>query len=139
MKPILPEFTIVSVYRSENKESVNEHNHGEVLEGLKLVNVGFKELIGKYEGETEKSILIVGKKASKLAKMIANKYKQDWYLYCDQDRNAEIVSIKNGTRENIGVFKEILPIKAAELSLYTYDPLFLYAYDPLAKKYYSCG
>lgn len=131
MRPILQEFTIVSVYRSENKESVNLNNHEDVLEGLRLVNVGFKELIGKYEGETEKSILIVGKKASKLAKMIARKYNQESYLYCDQDRNAELIFTESGLKENIGKFKQISPAKVADLPSYTYDPL--------AKKYYSCG
>lgn len=131
MKPILPEFAIVSVYSSENKESVNQKNHEKVLDGLGYLTVRHKELIGKFEGESEKSIIIFGKRATKLAKMIARNYNQECYLYCDQDRNAELVFTEDGKRENIGTFKEIAPSKAAELSSYTYDPL--------AKKYYSCG
>jgi hypothetical protein len=119
MKHILPNFTIVSAYRKELSANANMTRHLEALQWLRNASIAHKEVYGYYEGEGERSILIVGGGCNSVADTLANQYGQDCYLYVHQDRSAEL---RGGIEQSLGTWQEVDKEDAMIADGFTVDP-----------------
>ena len=99
MRHLLEPFTIVSAYRKDLAPNVNMTRHLEALQFLRNASIPHKEVYGYYEGEGERSIIIVGQGCNAVADTLAGQYGQDCYLYVHQDRAAEL---RGGLEQSLG-------------------------------------
>lgn len=127
MKNILPKFTVVSAYRQDQEPNVNMERHLEALEWLRNASIPHKEVYGYYDGDGERSILIVGDGCNAVADTLANRYGQDCYLYVNQDRQAEL---RGGYTASLGTWQECGKEDAMMEDGHTVDPE--------TGKYYVC-
>jgi hypothetical protein len=78
---------LATVTRRENWEREAE------LEGiLTEANVGFKKVMGKYEGVDEIAFLVVGEGRLDMVRTLTEGFGQESYLKVDAERNATLVS-----------------------------------------------
>lgn len=114
-KPII----IFSVFRSDAQEFHNEDCHQVIKNVFDDRGINYKELIGFYKGNKEKSLLVFAEHEEKI-KELCKQFKQECYLYADSDRDAFLV-YPNKT-EKIGRLKSTTKEVAEKHDNYTYDP-----------------
>ena len=119
-------FVIIAL----NTES--ESHDLEILERIGFSSV--KTLIGVYNNKPELSYLIplndIEWQLKKL-KSIASEYNQHSILFVNDLRHAELLFIKSGLKENVGLFREVTKSLAIDKHSYTYDEM--------NKRYYIAG
>jgi hypothetical protein len=120
MKHLLEPFTIVSAYRKELAPNVNMTRHIEALEFLQNASIPHKEVYGYYEGEGERSILIVGGGCNSVADTLRARYDQDCYLYVNQDREAQLRGRESS--QDVGTWNEVGKEDAMLADGFTVDP-----------------
>ena len=120
MRHTLPNFTIVSAYRKELSANANMTRHLEALQFLRNASIPHKEVYGYYEGDGERSILIVGAGCNAVADTLRARYEQDCYLYVNQDRDAELRGLERG--QAIGKWQETNKEDAMMADGFTVDP-----------------
>lgn len=110
---------IFSVFRANETNEHNKDVHETVKVSLQSKNIGFKELMGVYNGVSELSLLVLAHNENAVKDLCAQ-FKQDCYLYSGPDRNTELVYPDN-RRESIGTLQRISEYEAKSLNSFTYD------------------
>ena len=92
---------IFSVFQSNKTKELNQANHESILERL-----GGTEVVGKYNGQDELSILWLGdNNLDREVQEICSRHSQECYMVVYYDNAAELV-YPDGTRKVIGYLKE---------------------------------
>lgn len=87
---VQPPVVIFSTYRTERTKQQNHDQHLRAVQFLRDKDVPFKELLGRFSGEEEESILVTAEHLM-VAKDIAWTTGQDYILQLDEYRNAELL------------------------------------------------
>lgn len=114
------EIIIFSVFQKDNPEYHNEDIHQTIKNVFDQNNVGYKELIGVYKGQEEKSLLVTAIHEDKV-KELCKQFNQECYLYSDSDRNTFLCYPDNKVI-NIGTLKSTTKDIAITKDSYSYDP-----------------
>lgn len=119
MKTLNVPQLIVSSF--ENTQTLEQNlAEFESLKGwLKVLDVPFKELVGRYKGVDERSVLI-SSEHRQLVDAIVRDWNQESYLELYYDGFAELV-FNNGSRERIGYIKPVSADEASKLDAFTLD------------------
>lgn len=116
-------FIIFSVTNKCNKGTRAElHANTEAVQFLESDNIAFKVVDGCYKGETETSYLVHARHV-KFVEVLCRAFDQESYLLVDAYRNAVLVYLKDGKREDIGQFQRADRDTALAQDGYTYDPV----------------
>ena len=110
---------IFSVFRANETNEYNKDVHETVKVSLQSKNIGFKELMGVYNGVSELSLLVLANHEN-VVKDLCAQFKQECYLFSGPDRNSELVYPDN-RRESIGTLQRISEHEAKTLKSFTYD------------------
>lgn len=89
MRQILPEIAIVTCWRHGKPNEENWRNWHQLLSQVR--HLPHKVVKGCYYNQIEPSILLAGEHANVVAAELAAQYKQDSYLYADEQRQAKLV------------------------------------------------
>lgn len=116
---IFPVVHIMSAFVSSNSNETNEHNHSKLKAELTDSGYGVKEVMGCYNGQLEKSLVVLGL-SDTLAKALAFKYNQESILKLHNDRFAEL-HFTNGEIVPLGQFVAVGRDEALENMGYTFD------------------
>lgn len=112
--------------------SVTKDDHGTLSEYIKSnkvfvtltkLDIDFKFLNGHYKGSDEVSILVAANDTTKeLVTEICKDYKQDCFLFLDEDRNSFYIEPDSQKSVYIGKFKSINKMALKGLDYWTFDP-----------------
>jgi hypothetical protein len=119
---IKPTIYIVSVFKSNQCDLVNNRKHQQTIEALKLAGTPVSELQGQYKGQPEKSILIVGLEFQPTVEKLARLFDQECYLVSHSDRSTDLV-YQDGTQIAIGQLRPVDGTNIAGLDSWTYSPI----------------
>lgn len=118
----IKETIFIMSAESKNVNSrVNFYNHEELISRLESYKIPFKEVIGVYNGTSERSVLIQGLNNELLIKSLCNDYRQECYLVSGADRSSFLV-FNNGTESYIGILIPVTQDEAIKNESYTLDP-----------------
>lgn len=120
MKNLSTHILIVSCYQKDLPEVGNAHNHYELLNRLRLLEVPFTEGVGYNEGVTEKIILLEGEH-KRVAEMICKMYNQNTYFEHNTDRMCYSVH-PSGVRDKIGEMLEVTKEDTIDKDFFTFIP-----------------
>jgi len=121
MRHITANFTIVSAYRKELSENVNMANHLDAVKTLTDAKIPHKEVYGYYNGDGERSILIVEPACQAIATELLERYGQESYLFVDCEQQGTLV-YADGSTESLGKWQSADPDDATAEESYTVDP-----------------
>ena len=122
MQAIKPEILIFSVFQKDRSNESNLDNHQCIIQRLSQLGIGYKVLDGVYQGETEKSILVVDSpEMRQTVESVCKQFNQDCYLKSDSQRNTSLV-YQDGTETQIGTLKRVSQDEAQKLDGYSVDP-----------------
>ena len=113
---------IFSVFQSHLSHGENLNNHKHTLVQLSRDNIGHKVVKGVYNGDSELSIIVDQKHVDHILRL-AKTYNQESILFSDQSRNSELVYIKTGKREPLGILTNVKQDYAIAQGSYTFDSL----------------
>ena len=125
-------FIIFSVFQSRLSKDENLENHKKVLRHLKDFGLKFKVVEGVYRGESELTILVpvINQVFDySTVEQLAHIYDQQWILFVDSDRNAELrfmvksfdASLNQVKSEKLGKFVATTKGIATQCENYTKD------------------
>lgn len=117
-----PDILIVSVFQTAKTESENQSAHNKVLTVLKSEGIPCIELLGRYNGVNEKSILLEGFENRRLVERLAKEFNQECYLESHNDR-ATFLVYQDGTRQSIGTLTAVSQDEAEQAIGYSYNPI----------------
>lgn len=121
MQYLKPEILIFSVFQKDRSNESNLDNHQCIIQRLSQQGIGYKVLDGVYQGETEKSILVVNSpEMRQTVESVCKQFNQECYLKSDSQRNTSLV-YPNGTEAHIGTLKRVSQAEAQKLNGYSVD------------------
>lgn len=118
---------LFSVKRGDLPESVNNSHHEMVHRVLGSIGARFVPVTGvtKRWGRERSFLVVLPERSSNDNTLhdsilaIAKRYNQDAVVYVHEDRFAELVSLKGGPTEPLGILKPVSERRAMELGEYT--------------------
>lgn len=119
-----PEVTLISAFNHKvltNAE--NEARHKELRGELQVRGLNFKEVLGSYKGDVEKTFVVNTNedKALTMVKVLACLYGQESILIVDQERKASLYDCNDGTITKLGRFCAVDALEASKLDNWTLD------------------
>ena len=111
-------FLIFSFFR-DGRSPLSPTEETELLEraGLK-----YKEVVGVYKGELERSYLVIDQGDAFVRVLdLAAKADQDTILVVDENRESQLYFIKSSKTEYLGEFKCVPETEARQVDSYTFD------------------
>lgn len=121
MRNIKPQILIFSVFQKNRADFENMDNHQCIIQRLSQLDIGFKVLDGVYQGEAEKSILVVDSpEMRRSVESICKQFNQDCYLRSDSERDTYLV-YPDGTETQIGTLKRVSQSEAEKMDGYSID------------------
>lgn len=92
-------------------------------------NIGFKQVLGSYKGQTENSFVAIVNDDAKLNVIIdiADLWSQESILVVDENRKAKLVFMKGLEVQKLGDFRPIDVLEAQNLDNWTLDGTQYYA------------
>ena len=119
---VKPHIFIFSVYRTSETKEDNLKNHNSVMKYLSEWGHDPVELIGRYKGVDEKSILITGQKNFDVVKGMCSVYNQETFLESNSDRQTDIIDVNTGERKRIGILESVTEKEALASRDFSYNP-----------------
>lgn len=119
MRTLSKSTLIFSAYLGIRTPGQNFEEHQNLKNWLRVMNIPFRELQGKYKGAEELSIQ-VSSDHRRVAEMVLRDYTQESYLELYYDGFAELV-FQDGGREKLGYLKQVTKAEADKLDAYSYD------------------
>lgn len=116
------EKTPIIIFSVFNKQQSAEHNrdvHETVKFSLATKNIGYKELLGHYKGDSELSILVRAEHEN-LVKDLCKQFKQECYLVSGPERDTSLV-YPDGTDQKLGTLQRVSEHEAKSSISFTYD------------------
>ena len=106
-------------------------NHSNITRNLKLKdtltseNINYKEVVGRYKGVFEMSLVVNVKDTNELQRIqeLSDLYDQDCILHLDANRNATLLFNDSTKETSIGKFQACSEMIAKKLDSYTYCDL----------------
>ena len=121
MRAINQKIIIFSVFQKDRPDFSNQDNHQCIVQRLSQQSIGFKVLDGVYQGETEKSIMVIDTpEMRQTVESICKQFNQECYLTSDSERNTSLV-YPDGKVIQIGTLKRISQSEAEKLDGYSVD------------------
>lgn len=121
MKTLTIPQLIVSSFTNTSTYAQNLEDFETLKVWLNSLSIPFKELIGRYKGTDEHSLLI-SSEHRRVVDAIVRDYNQESYLELYHDGFAELV-YRNGSREKLGYLKQVTPEHAKTLDAFSFDPI----------------
>lgn len=116
---------IFSVYRLNVNPEANELNHGFVKRALEMMNVGFKEVLGMYNGTEEKGFVVLGLKNEHLVQTYSLLFEQESYLMVHNDQTADLKFLSGTDVKEVKRLGKFIPkpdsVDVKDLNAWTKD------------------
>lgn len=120
MNTIRP-FTILSGDRADLPDDENAQRTEFLTRQLQNENIQTLPVRGRFAGTPEHSVLVfdTDEYRDETVHRLANAYHQDSLLHVDANRRASLESLQDGTRTELGTFREVSASEAASLRAFT--------------------
>lgn len=111
---------IFSVFKANQTWEQNRNAHVQAMAELKSNLIPCGELVGRYNGASELSIMVIGFQHRDTVKAFCEKFNQESYLESHNDRFTNLV-YSSGAIEPIGILTAVSKAEAEKMGSYSYS------------------